>query len=43
MFIRAGLSNVAWKCDLCGDCIAVCGTNVLRLGAIETAAAGGAQ
>ncbi len=43
MFIRAGLAETAWKCDLCGDCIAVCGTNVLRIGEIEATVQGGAQ
>ena len=29
MFMRPELANNAWKCDLCGDCAAVCGTSAL--------------
>ncbi|MEW5870609.1 MAG: 4Fe-4S dicluster domain-containing protein [Chloroflexota bacterium] len=29
MFVRAELANHAWKCDLCGDCVAACGTSAL--------------
>jgi len=29
MFVRTELANHAWKCDLCGDCVAVCGTGAL--------------
>ena len=27
--LRAELANAAWKCDLCGDCVSVCGTSAL--------------
>jgi Fe-S-cluster-containing hydrogenase component 2 len=26
----------AWKCDLCGDCVKVCGMEALRLAEVET-------
>ena len=29
MFVRTVLANTAWKCDLCGDCVDVCGTSAL--------------
>ncbi len=29
MFVRAELDEHAWKCDLCGDCVSVCGMNAL--------------
>jgi len=29
MFVRAALSDKAWKCDLCGECISVCGPGAL--------------
>lgn len=29
MLVRVELSEHAWKCDLCGDCVAVCGTSAL--------------
>jgi ferredoxin len=40
MFMRSELvENTAWKCDLCGDCIAVCGTSALWIAEKELAAA----
>ena len=39
MFIRAELANTAWKCDLCGDCVAVCGTSALWIAEKEAAPA----
>lgn len=38
MFVRAELANNAWKCDLCGDCVAVCGMDALWIAEKETAA-----
>lgn len=29
MFVRAELTDAAWKCDLCGDCVGVCGMSAL--------------
>jgi len=29
MFVRAELADTAWKCDLCGDCVSVCGMSAL--------------
>lgn len=29
MYVRASLSDAAWKCDLCGDCVTVCGMDAL--------------
>jgi Fe-S-cluster-containing hydrogenase component 2 len=31
MYVRPALANAAWKCNLCGDCVSVCGTNVLGI------------
>ncbi len=39
MFVRAELANTAWKCDLCGDCVAVCGTSALWIAETEAVAA----
>ncbi len=39
MFVRAELSEHSWKCDLCGDCVNVCGMSALWVAEIETAAA----
>lgn len=39
MFVRVELANTAWKCDLCGDCVAVCGTDALWIAEVETAVA----
>jgi ferredoxin len=39
MFVRSKLADTAWKCDLCGDCVDVCGTSALWIAEIETAAA----
>lgn len=40
MFVQSALvADTAWKCDLCGDCVAVCGTNVLSIGEITEVAA----
>jgi len=35
MFVRSELANTAWECDLCGDCVEVCGTNALRIGELD--------
>jgi Fe-S-cluster-containing hydrogenase component 2 len=37
MFVRVELSDHSWKCDLCGDCALVCGTDALWVGSIESA------
>ncbi len=29
MFVRTELASSAWKCDLCGDCVKVCGMDAL--------------
>ncbi len=29
MYVRVELADAAWKCDLCGDCVKVCGTGAL--------------
>jgi len=39
MFVRAELSDYAWKCDLCGDCVSVCGTDALWIAEKEPAVA----
>ncbi len=39
MFVRTDLADTAWKCDLCGDCVSVCGTDALWIAAKPTAAA----
>jgi ferredoxin len=39
MFVRAPLSDSAWKCDLCGDCVEVCGTSALWIAEKEVVAA----
>lgn len=40
MFVQTDLvADTAWKCDLCGDCVAVCGTSALWIAEIETATA----
>ena len=31
MYVRPALANAAWKCNLCGDCVSVCGTSVLSV------------
>lgn len=31
MFFKADLAASAWKCNLCGDCVKVCGTDVLSI------------
>jgi len=42
MFMDAGLvPNTAWECDLCGDCVAVCGTSALWIAEKEAVAVGG--
>jgi len=35
MFVRSELANTAWKCNLCGDCVAVCGTGALWIAETE--------
>jgi Fe-S-cluster-containing hydrogenase component 2 len=32
MMLRSELADTAWKCDLCGDCVSVCGTGALWIG-----------
>lgn len=39
MFVRSKLADTAWKCDLCGDCVAVCGTSALWIAEKEAVAA----
>ncbi len=39
MFVRAELAEHAWKCDLCGDCLSVCGMDALWVDATEAAGA----
>lgn len=39
MFVRSELANTAWKCDLCGDCVTVCGTSALWIAETEAVAA----
>jgi ferredoxin len=31
MYVRPELADAAWKCNLCGDCISVCGMSVLSM------------
>lgn len=38
MFVRAELADHSWKCDLCGDCVRVCGTDALWIEEPVTAA-----
>jgi Fe-S-cluster-containing hydrogenase component 2 len=38
MFVRAELADTSWKCDLCGDCVEVCGTNALWIAEKEPVA-----
>ena len=38
MFLRVELANTAWKCDLCADCVDVCGTSALWVAETEPAA-----
>ena len=35
MFVNPLYSDHAWKCDLCGDCILVCGTDALVISELE--------
>jgi ferredoxin len=36
MFMRPALvENTAWECDLCGDCVEVCGTSALWIAETE--------
>ncbi len=37
MFIRTELADNAWKCDLCGDCVSVCGMGALWVAETESA------
>jgi Fe-S-cluster-containing hydrogenase component 2 len=32
MFVNSTLAEHSWKCDLCGDCVLVCGTDALHIG-----------
>lgn len=41
MFLRAELADTSWKCDLCGDCVSVCGMNALWIAEKEHVAAVG--
>jgi len=34
MFLQAEMADHSWKCDLCGDCVQVCGTDALWIGEI---------
>jgi carbon-monoxide dehydrogenase iron sulfur subunit len=31
MYLDNQLAQTAWKCDLCGDCVLVCGTSALSI------------
>jgi Fe-S-cluster-containing hydrogenase component 2 len=31
MFVQPKLANNAWKCDLCSDCVSVCGMDALTI------------
>ncbi len=42
MMVRAELADNAYKCDLCGDCVAVCGMSALWIADTESAAAAAA-
>jgi Fe-S-cluster-containing hydrogenase component 2 len=33
MYLDSHLAQTAWKCDLCGDCVSVCGTSALSISA----------
>jgi Fe-S-cluster-containing hydrogenase component 2 len=35
MYVRGELAGTAWKCDLCGDCVSVCGMDALWIGEID--------
>jgi Fe-S-cluster-containing hydrogenase component 2 len=35
MFLNVKYANTAWKCDLCGDCVSVCGTSALMIAETE--------
>jgi ferredoxin len=35
MFVNTKYANAAWKCDLCGDCVSVCGTFALTIAETE--------
>jgi Fe-S-cluster-containing hydrogenase component 2 len=35
MYVRAELAGTAWKCDLCGDCVSVCGMDALWIAEID--------
>jgi Fe-S-cluster-containing hydrogenase component 2 len=35
MFVRTELAEAAWKCDLCGDCVSVCGMDALWIAEID--------
>jgi len=39
MFVDSELANTAWKCDLCGDCVAACGTSALWIADTEETSA----
>ncbi len=36
MFVQVELADYAWKCDLCGDCVLVCGMDALWIGEKDT-------
>lgn len=39
MYLRAELADHAWKCDLCGDCVTVCGMSALWVAETQPEAA----
>ncbi len=39
MFVRNELAETAWKCDLCGDCLSVCGMDALSIADTEAVSA----
>lgn len=38
MFVRTELAQHSWKCDACGDCVLVCGTDALWIGDLDSTA-----
>lgn len=39
MYVVPEYADTAWKCNLCGDCVAVCGMSALMIAEIQPAAA----
>ena len=36
MYVKVDLADHSWKCDLCGDCVLVCGTDALWVAEINS-------